>query len=66
MKLGQTYNIKYTNYYTAGDTGVREKRIAKLIFEGKYFYTFQYKSKMGDLLRVTLDKYDKTNIIQEV
>lgn len=52
MNLGQTYKIKYTNYYTAGDVGVREERKAKLIFEGKYFYTFEYRSKSGDLLRV--------------
>ena len=65
MKLGQTYKIKYTSYYSSSDTGTVEKRKAKLIFEGKYFYTFEYKSKMGDLLRVCLSKRDN-NFIQEV
>ena len=65
MNLGQTYKIKYTDYYTASDIGVVEQRKAKLIFEGKHFYTFEYKSKTGDLLRVTLDKRDN-NVIQEV
>lgn len=65
MILGQTYNINYISYHTSADIGTKIKRKAKLIFEGKYFSTFEYKSKMGDMIRVTVDKRNKGGV-QEV
>ena len=59
MQIGQTYKIKIKQFN--GDSNVPEcvYKNAKLIFKGKYFYTFEYESKMGDLLRVT--KYKREN-----
>jgi hypothetical protein len=69
MEVGQTYKIKYIYYNTNADVGVLRQKLAKLIFKGKHFYTFEYKSKMGDMIRVTIDKHDfrrNPSMIQEV
>lgn len=69
LNLGQTYKVKFVLYKTASDGGVLLERKAKLIFENSYFYTFKYKTKSGNYLRVTIDKYDykrNPSMIQEV
>lgn len=69
LNIGQTYKIKFILYKSASDGGVLIKRDAKLIFENNYFYTFEYKTKNGDYLRVTIDKHDyrkNSSLIQEV
>lgn len=69
LKVGQTYKITFVSVKGSTDGGLVLKKIAKLIQETKYFYTFEYKSNHGDLLRVTIDKRDYKNnpkMIQEV
>lgn len=68
MNLGQTYKIKIINYDSALGIGFSATKKAKLIFEGKHFYTFEYQSKSGEMVRTTISKFDfKKNpgLIQE-
>lgn len=66
--MNQNYNIKFENYLNASSPPLKLEKKAKLIFEGDYFYTFEYKSASGDLLRTTIDKrkYRGNNSIIEV
>lgn len=69
LNLGQTYLIKFLLNKSASDGELLLTRNAKLIFENSYFYTFEYKTKSGDYLRITIDKHDyrrNSSLIQEV
>lgn len=68
MNIGQVYNVKFENFLNASSPPVKLEKKAKLIFESDYFYTFEYKSGSGALLRTTIDKrkYKGNNSIIEV
>lgn len=56
--MGQAYKIMAEVYTSDSVNPVKKQVGAKLIFEGKYFYTFEYMTKSGDMLRTTIDKFD--------
>ena len=58
LQIGQTYKIKFKREKVSTDAGAIIQTRAKLIQKTSFFYVFEYKSKGGDLLRASIDKFD--------
>lgn len=61
MNTGQVYNITFNSFLSSSIRDLKLKRKAKLIFENNFFYTFEYRTKSKEILRVTIDKLEHKN-----